>query len=794
MTLLRKLFTLSLLLGSMTLYGQTAKLQGKVFDSKTNEPLPFVNIIVDGTNIGSVSDLDGNFIFTGLEPGFVTLRASFVGYKPAISKEIFLTNSNTPYIEIPMDPSSVALDEIVIKVSPFEKKEEAPVSMQKIDISDIETNPGSNRDISKVIQSFPGVAFIPNFRNDIVIRGGGPAENVYYLDDVEIPNINHFATQGASGGAVGIINADLLQSVDLYTGAFPANKGNALSSVFDLQQKEGNKEEAKFRLSVGASETAFSVDGPAGEKSSYLFSVRRSYLQFLFDALGLPFLPTFTDYQLKWKTKFNNNNELKIISIGALDQFRLNTGIEEPDESQEYILSYLPVNEQWSYTFGTVYKHYGNNNFQTLVFSRNMLNNTAYKYPENNEEEEKILDYTSQEIENKLRFEHTQFINDYKLNFSANTGFIKYINDTRQLIYLNNETFWSMYSTDMNFVRWGLSAQASKTFLDEDLLISLGIRADANNYSSSMSNLLDQFSPRVSVKYQISPRVAFSANAGRYFRLPPYTSMGFKNNEGLLVNRENNIRYIGVNHLIAGIEYYLNENIFLSLEGFHKNYSNYPFSVKDSISLSTLGADYGVIGAEEILSIGKGHAYGVELLNRIKIKNRFNFIFAYTYVISEFEDKDGEYVPTTWDSRHLISTTGTLNLPKNWSAGLKWRFSGGLPYTPPDTVLSSLKAVWDTRGQAVLDYDNLNGERLNFFHQLDIRVDKRFFYPKWSFMVYLDIQNLYNFQSESPDFIIREKDQAGNYILSDDGSRYVLRSIENTSGTVLPTIGLMIEF
>jgi len=319
---------IAVLIFSVSIYAQSGKIEGRITDVSNNEPLPFVNVIIDGTNIGSSTDFDGKFIFTGLEPGFVNLRASFVGYSSLLSDDILITNSGTSYIELKMTPTSTKLEEVVIKVSPFERPNDAPMSMQKIGLAEIETNPGSNRDISKVIQSFPGVSATPAFRNDILIRGGGPAENVYYLEELQVPNINHFQTQGASGGSNGIINADQISNVDFYSGAFPADRGNALSSVFQFKLKDGNPVKPKWRFSLGASEIAFSGDGRIGEKSDYVFSIRRSYLQFLFSALGLPFLPTFTDYQIKWRYKINTKNEFKIYSCSgsglSIPMFNLN--------------------------------------------------------------------------------------------------------------------------------------------------------------------------------------------------------------------------------------------------------------------------------------------------------------------------------------------------------------------------------------------------------------------------------------------------------------------------------------
>lgn len=775
-------------------FAQNGQVQGRVIDQTNNEPLPFANVIVKGTTIGATTDFEGRFLITGLSPGFIVLEATYVGYKNTTSAEVQVTNSKVEFIEIRMQNAGIALQEVEVKANPFVRTEESPLSLQKLGVSEIETSPGSNRDISRVIQSLPGVGSGVSFRNDVIIRGGGPSEATFYLDGVQIPTINHFATQGSSGGAVGILNADFISSVDYYSGAFPANRGNALSGVFEFTQKEGNKEKIKFRGSLGASEVSLTADGPAGENSSFIVSARRSYLQFLFDAIGLPFLPTFNDYQLKWKTRFDKRNELTIVSIGSLDQFKLNTGIKEPTEDQEYILSFLPVNEQWSYAIGAVYRHYKTNSFQTLVLSRNMLNNISYKYPENDESQARILDYASQEIENKLRFENNIRYGDYKFVYMVGAEYAKYNTTTFQKLFVGNELINLNYKSDLNLFKYNASAQLSKNFLNDRLTLSAGLRTDFNNYSSSMMNPLEQLSPRVSASYVLTEKWAVTANVGRYYQLPAYTTLGFRDATGQLVNKNNEIKYIAANHYIAGIQFIPRDEMFFSIEGFMKQYDNYPFSLKDSINLANKGADYGVLGNEAVISSGKGRAFGFEVVNRSKLKSGTNLIVSYTFVRSEFEDKNQKLIPSSWDFRHIGVITLTQNLKKNWIVGAKWRFDGGLPYTPYDLEKSALIEAWNAQGGVYTDFNRLNEKRLDPFNQLDIRVDKKYFFEQWSLMVYLDIQNVYNYKSKGQDNYVREKDDNGNFVTADNNTKYVLRAIPNTSGTVLPTIGIMVEF
>jgi outer membrane receptor for ferrienterochelin and colicin len=780
------------------LFAQQGTIKGRVYDAATNEPVPFANIIIFETTIGSSSDLDGNFTFTGIEPGFTRLAVSAVGYEQKVTEDFMVTNSKTSFIDIAMNPKEFELQEVVIKASPFSRSQESPLSVQTLQISEIEKNPGGNRDISRVIQILPGVASTPAFRNDIIIRGGGTSENSFYLDGIEIPNLNHFSTQGASGGPVGIINADFLREVQLYTSAFPADKGRTVSSMLDMKLIDGNKDKWVIRGSLGATDLALTLNGPVSKNSTLLFSYRRSYLQFLFDVLGLPFLPTYNDLLLKYKIRLDEKNEISFLSISSFDQFNLNTGLENPDEGQTYILNFLPVNEQWSYTIGASYKHFHNKGFTEVVLSRNMLNNNSYKYQGNIEiESNKTYDYTSQEAENKLRVEHTTQTSSIRFTYGGGLEFARYTNETFQKFFTPEGEDTINYSSLLRLYQWNLFGQVSKPFFNDRLTLSLGLRMDANDYTPHMSNLLNQFSPRFSASYALLEGLYLNFNTGRYYQRPAYTTLGFRDNEGTLVNQSNDIRYISVDHLVGGLEYYPNTFSKLSLEGFYKWYKNYPFSVKDSINIASKGADYGTFGDEEVLSRSKGRAYGFEVLAQDKDLAGFNIILSYTFVRSEFTDKDDLYVPSAWDNRHILNLTVLRSLKRNWDIGAKWRFVGGAPYTPADLELSSWRPAWDTRGRDYPDYSLFNTVRLKSFHQLDIRVDKTYFFKKWSLNLYVDIQNVYNFQSDNPPQYTNTDREGNPAIINPDApydqQYYQLRVLTTESGTILPAIGIIIE-
>lgn len=797
----RNIVILSVLLSVFSLMAQKGTIKGRIYNAKTNEPLEFANILIQGTLIGSTSDLDGNYIFTGIDPGFKQLVVSLVGFETTLSPEIQVQGNQTVFLDIPVNETTQVLNEFVVKRNINAKKIESPISVISLGVQEIEKSAGVNRDVSKLVQTLPGVGVTDPNRNDLIVRGGGPSENVFYLDGIEIPVINHFTTQGSSGGTIGIINPDFVQDISFYTGAFPANRTNALSSVMEIRQREGNKDRLQGKISVGASDAAFTLDGPIGERSNFILSARQSYLQFLFDVIGLPFLPTYNDFQLKYKFDFDKKNQLTILGIGAIDDMVLNLGIDNPTESQTYLLSYLPVYKQWNYTIGAVYKHFAENHFDTWVLSRNMLRNSNFKYLNNDEslgENGKTLDYLSDEIENKFRFEQNYPSGSVKFSWGLGATLSRYTNDTFRKIFLGNTVKTLEYETDINLWSYQGFAQVSDDFMDQRLKLSLGINFVGNNYNKNMQNPLNQISPRLSASYELNDNWILNGNVGRYALRPAYTTLGFRDVDTKeLVNQNENLRYTISNQVIGGVEY-MNENkIRLTVEGFYKHYNYYPLSVEEGLSIASKGTNYGQVGDEEIVSTGKGRAYGIEFLLKIMQWKNLNVTATYTLFRSEFTDVNDKYIPSSWDTRQLLNLIASYKLPGDWNIAGRWRFLGGAPYTPIDENISSLKSAFDITNQAYLDYSRFNELQLKPNHQLDLRIDKEFYFKKWLLNLYTDVQNVYNFKSESAPAYTTQKDDSGSPVVFTDANgdeRYQLRMIEMLGGNILPTLGIIIKF
>lgn len=800
-------FLTLLLLGSTN---AQVVIQGKVVDVSSRKPLSGAKIQLDKQEALATTGADGAFEVKGIEPGYHTITVTVDGYESESSSELLFTYDKSPYILLELTSLASGVGEVSIRKTSIQKREaESPVSSQKLSIREIERNPGGNRDISKIIQSLPGVVSVPGFRNDVVIRGGAPSENKFYLDGIEIPIINHFQTQGSTGGPVGLLNVNFIKEVNFYTGAFPVNFANGLSSVLDFRQMDGNANKAKYRFTLGSSDVGFTADGPMGKKATYIFSARQSYLQGLFSVLGLPFLPNFIDYQAKVKVKLNDKDDISFLMVGAVDFFRLNLKVNDNItdslqlKSNKYILGYLPVYRQWNYTFGTVYTHYGKGSKTQYFLSRNMLNNTSYKYRNNDEstEDNRIFTYNSIEEENKLRVENSRSLNRWKVLTGAGVEYVQFGVDNKAKILIPGAPGTAgtvkdiAFNSQLNLAKYSGFVRAYRNVMGNGTLSFAG-RLDGNTFNKEMQNVLNQ--PTASVSASLPTKVDglfFNANVGQFTQLPSYTILGYRNAAGELDNL-NRVKYIRNRMVAAGLQYNKVKDTRITLEGFYKKYANYPLALNDSICLGNLGTDFAVVGNEPVSSVCDGRAYGMEFLIQKRSRSGLYGILAYTLSWSEFNDKNGKAVNSAWDSRHTLSLVGGMKLKRNWEMGAKFRMASGRPYTPYDVQRSLVKGNWDVKGVALNDYSRLNAERLGTFSQLDVRVDKVWYFKRSSLNLYMDIQNFLNKEYVGQPTLIASQDAAGNLITDPNATLPSYRGeyLVNSTGFLQPSIGVIFDF
>ncbi len=766
-------------------------IRGRVISVTSRQGIPYAAVVVEGNYTkGAATDSLGYFTINNLQGGVVRFEASSVGYTTVVTPEYIISPFTQP-IEIELEESAATIEAVAVAPSPYTRDIESPVSMRAIGIGELERSPGANRDVARIVRTLPGVAFSPiGYRNDLIVRGGGPSENTFYIDGIEIPNINHFATQGASGGPVSILNADLIRQVKFYTGAFPVDKGNALSSVMDIMLRDGNPDKQRFKATLGASEAAFSGSGHFNAKATYLFSVRQSYLQLLFKLLGLPFLPNYIDAQAKVRIRPSDRYEISVLGLVGVDRLRLN--LDKNGEENEYILSYIPKIEQETFTLGATLKHFGGKHIQTLSVGYSFLANRNRKYIDNDESNEDNLRLRLRSTEGKatLRFENRSLLGRWRLREGAEVSLRHFFTTTKQLLPSSELSYFN-YDTKLLFAGCAVFFSADYRSLNERLTASMGVRVDGATYSLKMTRAWEQISPRMSISYSLGKGFYLSGSTGLYYELPPLTALGFREN-GNLVNRS--LEYMRVFSSAVGAEYRLRDRLAVSLEGFYKLYSQVPLSVADGVPLTCKGNDYGVTGNETLVSTAQGRAYGAELSARWQIPNKVNLVGAFTLYWSEYRrDSHSPYIPSAWDNRWVANVSATYDLPHCWSIGAKLSAIGGAPYTPYDEEQTAMKAYWDSTGRAALDYSRYNEGRLKPFVQLDIRVDKAWEFRKWNLSIYLDLENVTFSAITLPDALL-STGIIENPSAPIEEQRYLLKRIKQRNGTLVPTLGVTAEF
>ena len=785
--MLKSLLTSFFLLLISLVYAQNnGTLTGQVIDNKTLLPLEGSTVLVEGTTIGVITDAEGYFSIQDIPPKTYKITASFLGYTSETKFNVIVKSVGTADLLFKLEEDNQILDEVVVVKSSFRTTKETPLSTQSLSAVEIETYPGGNNDIAKVAQSLPGISpSIGGFRNDFIIRGGAPNESVYYLDGIEIPNINHFSTQGSAGGPVGMLNVDFIRNVTLSSSAFGAEYDNPLSGVLAFEQRDGNTKDFAVKVRVGASEAGITINTPLfkGDKersnTTLMLSARRSYLQFIFELVGLPIRPDYWDYQWKLTHTVDTYNSISFIGLGSIDDFSV-VAPDEFDAEQQATIEQVPIIQQRTTTFGLSWtrKFKNGNGLMLTTLSTNRLQNLFSRFEDNEAKSGLLFENDAVEQETKLRSKVTRYSGNWKYSYGFNLQLSKYSNATLSLLENFN------YATSINLTKYGFFGKASRSYFNERLSLSLGLRLDADSFTTG-SSLIDNLSPRFAASYRITQdeRWKINTSIGRYFKMPTYTMLGFQDINGNFTNKNN--RYTQSDHYVLGIEYNWSPTSRITIEGFLKDYSQYPVSVLDQVSLANKGGGFEVLGNEPVIDSGEGQSLGMEVLFQQKLTKNFYGVLAYTYFFSEFSRENGPLLPTVWDSRNLLSFTGGYKLKRNWEISLRYRYAGKTPYVPTD-VAASLAAY----PRIVLDYNRLGDVSLDVFSQGDIRIDKKWNFKRLSFNFYLEVQN----------FLAQAVPRPLEYGLerTDDGMEVQPRNLvvidTDRTQTPLPSFGFVFDF
>lgn len=756
------LIALIILISTFDSYSQSqnGEIKGKVIEANNNLPIPFANVLIVGTNLGASTDLNGNFLIKNVPVGIYQLRASVIGYTPQVKNDIMVKPNRITEVNFELVTQAIEIENVVVQADYFDKNYLEPVSVRKFSQEELRRSPGGFEDVVRALSVLPGIAQADAGRNDLVVRGGAPSENLYVVDGYEIPNINHFGTQGSTGGPISFINLDFVEDVKFSTGGFPVLYGDKVSSTLTINLREGDKQKFGGKGTLSATLFGLDLEGPVlGEKSSFIFSARRSYLDFIFKAAGFSFVPEYYDVFTKFDYKIDNINSLNFLFIGAFDNVKFFNDTPEKRNNNARILG----SDQIQYISGITYKRVFKDGFMNLRYYRNF---TDYNTRQSDSLLNPIFKNISREEENNLQLDVVhKFFKNLEMNFGTSLKFIEFdaqilfptfvtsFRDTLPQLDFNRTKNFFKGATYINFNYRPFSKLSS----------NIGLRYDYFNAINSKSYL----SPRLSLSYLVNDYFTLNLSAGIYKQFPSLIWL-------VAYDQNRNLKPIDVKQYILGFDYLIREDTQIKIETFIKNYSDYPTSLtRPYLVLANTGAgfagsddNFSSFGLDPLVSAGSGFARGVEFSIQKKMSEIPLYgIFSLTYSKSDFKSLNGFTRSSNFDQNWLINLSGGYRFNMYWEVSTRFRFASGRPYTPFD----------DNGIQYVND---LNSKRLKSIHSLDVRVDRRWIFKNWTLITYIDIQNIYNRRNLS-------------------GIRWDprTRTVDETSSIgILPSIGISAEF
>jgi hypothetical protein len=732
---------------------------GRVVDAQTQEPIPFVNILVVGTNYGAASDEKGYYQIVQLPFNTYQIKASIIGYKSLIKTDVIIQPGKPAEVNFELIEEAVKLEDVYVVSDFFTKNPLEVNSIKSFNYEEIRRSPGGFEDVIRALSVLPGVAQADAGRNDLIVRGGAPSENLYLVDGIEVSNINHFGGQGVSGGPLSYVNLDFVRETSFSTGGFPVLYGDKLSSVLSIKLRNGREDRIGGKGIISASQFGLNLEGPISSKSNFIFSARRSYLDFIFKAAGFAFVPEYYDLMFKADINPHTKDNISFLFISAFD----NVKFFNNSEDQRFDNSRILGSDQTQYIAGITYRHLIDNGFLNFILSRNYI---SYNSIQNDFQLNPIFLNNSAEGENSLRGEIVYKLSDKsELNIGGTAKFIKTNYDI--LFPEFNTSFGdtlpaSRFTKGNNYLKLGTYFNYNR-ILFERLNFNLGLRAD---FFSAINNSFS-LSPRGSLSYKINEITNLNFSIGIYQQSPSYIWLqAYEENK--------NLKMVKVNQYILGFDHKLSYDALLKVEVFYKRYSDYPAStIRPYLVLSNTGAgfegsesNFSSFGLEPLADAGLGKARGVEISIQKKLsEDPYYGLFSLTCSKADYIPLDGIERPGNYDQTWLLNFSGGYKFNEYWEASTRFRFASGTPYTP-----------FNINGmQNIEDY---NSRRLKSIHSLDFRIDKRWYFSDWTLITYLDVQNVYNRKnSTSVRWDIREQ-----------------RIDETSSIGILPSIGISAEF
>jgi len=701
----------------------TGSLEGQVVDQATRQPLPGANIVLLDTERGTITGEDGRFTIPGLPVGSYRLQVSMIGYETSIRPDVIVRSNRITTVNLALTEEVLAVAETVVSADYFSAVEEEKVSAVNLSYEEIRRSPGSAQDISRLVQAMPSVNMNNDQRNDLIVRGGSPTENLTLIDHIEIPNINHFPTQGASGGPIGLLNVDLIEDANFYAGGFPAPYGDRLSSVLAIDLRDGNRREFDGEVNLSMAGAGFIFEGPLAKgRGAWIFSTRRSYLDLVVDAIGTGAVPEYSDVQSKISFDPTPNHQLSLLTISGFDHIHI-TPEEDPDQTDDvtWDSDQHVVGGTWQWLWSS--SGYATTSL-AYAYSDFVLEVVDYETRErrySNDSQERELALRSDFFYRlrpgsalSLGLNAKRFFSDFSISAAADTN------------RLNIATPELRLGEDVTTSKIGLHLSYEQT-LFQRLKTTVGLRYDYFAFNEE-----HDLAPRLAVSYDLDEKTSLNAAAGVYYQnLPPSLLVQHPDNR-LLENPR-------ADHYVLGLKRLLTPSTQLTLEIYAKNYWELPYDPDDpTVSIVDAYADFGAPTPGRLIGGGKARSRGFEFLIQKKLAQDLYGTFSYAYSVSKYTDLEGVERNRGFDNRHLFSVIAGYRPSDTYEYSLRWSFAGGRPYTPFDEELSR------QLNTGIIQRDQVNARRLPSYHRLDLRFDHRKHYERFNLVSFFSLLNAYN--------------------------------------------------
>lgn len=714
-----------------------------------DQPVADAKVCVVGAGRCAFSGVDGQFRIADIRPGEYTLELTAPGQPALLSGTVEVRAGLEGKVEISLPQLNGVTQSVTVTESAFVAPEEMKNSSFLVRREEVLKTAGALQDVARYVQTLPGVVTgSDDFRNDIIVRGGSPLENLFVVDNIEIPNINSFATFASAGGTVSILDAALLQDVTFLTGGYPAPFINRASSVLQVAQREGSRDRFGGRATLGFAGLGGIVEGPIKkEKGSFILSLRRSFLDAFTDDVGFGGVPVLYTFNAKALYDLTPRDRIWGVSISGVDRIRL--GAREGKENDEEVNNFDIRYQGWRSATGFNWQRlFGDRGVGLLGVThseasvgqsvRDLLRNGL---PPSGIPVDALIGSSpvvfredSREGESTLKYDLTTYAEMFGKVQAGGSFKVFRVNYDSASPFGSDSPYSATPGLNAFDLRKSFRATQTGAYfqgtrdLTRRLNLTWGGRFDNYQYIGR-----SRFSPRAGVSYRITDKLSWRASYGQYFQQPFFFFLAaFPENRALTPFR--------ADHYVTGLTYVASNTLRLTVEAYRKQYRDYPVALQfPSLSLASIGDTFNL---REILfpltSAGRGRAQGIELFVEKKFSEKWFGQANIAFSRSRQAGLDGVLRPGSFDYPRVFNAVGGYRLTPKWELSARMAYLAGRPYTPFDERLSR------EQRRGIFDLNRVNALRLPDYFRLDIRADRTFTVRDRPLLVFIGVQNVIN--------------------------------------------------